>query len=429
MSSQTSPPVATWGHDEAGQPVSDIQPTVPSSAQEPFWAAPGGPQEVEAPSRGTPVRAMVVLGLLVVVAVAVPLAIISHLANQYYVFSPGTAPLITTDAGCTSRAGSLALPDGQPCVLLQVPQDKAHALTGQIHMVDVLEQVASPWQWIEARLGVLGSDRQMQPIAWYLGSVPVSEAGCQDAQEMSESNQAAALAALSVLSYKVQEVPLGAQVQGVNAHSPAWAAGIRCNDIITAVDGKPVSTDSQLSAQLSPIPAGTVVRLTDKAAGQAKARQVLVKAAPRSQAPAGFQSQAQAYFGLQFGTLVRTVLPFKVSVNAGDIGGPSAGLAFTLAILDTLSNGNLTGGHRVAATGEITPNGAVEPVGGVQEKTVAVQDAGAQVFFVPASEYSQAEPEAKKGMTVVPVSTLSQVLKVLHSRYGGDLSGIKALDG
>ena len=106
-------------------------------------------------------------------------------------------------------------------------------------------------------------------------------------------------------------------------------------------------------------------------------------------------------------------------VNAGNIGGPSAGLAFTLAILDSLSSGNLTGGHRVAATGTISPDGTVGPVGGVREKTVAVQRAGAQIFFVPAAEYGDALSVARPGLQVVPVNSLAQVLSILTHRFGG----------
>ena len=118
-------------------------------------------------------------------------------------------------------------------------------------------------------------------------------------------------------------------------------------------------------------------------------------------------------------TRVKSVLPFAVSIDAGDIGGPSAGLAFTLAILDTLSNGKLTGGHVMAATGTISTNGQIGDVGGVQEKTAAVEKAGAQVFFVPEVEYANAESVAGNNLQVVPVTTLQQVLEILQHRYRG----------
>jgi PDZ domain-containing protein len=92
--------------------------------------------------------------------------------------------------------------------------------------------------------------------------------------------------------------------------------------------------------------------------------------------------------------------------------------------MDAVSNGRLTGGHKVAATGTMSPQGDVGQVGGVQEKTAAVEKAGAQVFFVPQAEYQDAESVAGPGLAVVPVTTLSQVLQILRQRYGGDLSGL-----
>ena len=113
-------------------------------------------------------------------------------------------------------------------------------------------------------------------------------------------------------------------------------------------------------------------------------------------------------------------------MEAGEIGGPSAGLAFTLAIMDSLSNGKLTGGHKVAATGTMDPAGDVGQVGGVQEKTAAVEKAGAQVFFVPQAEYQDAESVAGHNLVVVPVTSLSQVLQILRQRYGGDVPGLSS---
>ena len=96
--------------------------------------------------------------------------------------------------------------------------------------------------------------------------------------------------------------------------------------------------------------------------------------------------------------------PFQCHINVGGIGGPSAGLALTLGLIDLLSNGDLTGGHRVAATGTINLDGTVGDVGGVAQKTVAVRKAGAQVFFVPPQELQDAQSEAGS-MKVYAVST------------------------
>ena len=101
-----------------------------------------------------------------------------------------------------------------------------------------------------------------------------------------------------------------------------------------------------------------------------------------------------------------TPCPFDVNINVGDIGGPSAGLALTLGLIDALSTGDLTGGHPVAATGTINLDGTVGDVGGVAQKTVAVRKAGAQVFLVPPQEYATAKDEAGS-MKIYSVSTLA----------------------
>ena len=120
-------------------------------------------------------------------------------------------------------------------------------------------------------------------------------------------------------------------------------------------------------------------------------------------------------------------LPFDINVEVGAIGGPSAGLALTLAILDILSNGDLTGGHAVAATGTIELDGTVGDVGGVAQKAVAVRRAGAQVFFVPADQLKDAQGEAG-ALKLYPVKTLQQALDDLQA-LGGHVPPASAPNG
>jgi PDZ domain-containing protein len=293
-------------------------------------------------------------------------------------------------------------------------------------MVDVEVGQAGPLDWLEYQFGLLGGSRQLVPLSAYAGNTPTSELSCQDTQQMSSANQDSALAAFAALHYRVRETPLGAQVDTVYSGTPAWSAGVKCNDLITAVNGKPVRTGAGFVALLQHLSAGTTIVLTDHPAGGGAAKQLKVKlVSPTASALAqGFSGRG--YLGIEIETRVQAKLPFPVSVDAGDIGGPSAGLAFTLAIIDALSNGQLTGGHKVAATGTIDPQGVVGDVGGVQEKTVAVEKAGAQVFFVPQVEYSTAKGEAGNGLQVVPVTTLGQVLQILQDRYGGKLPSFGA---
>jgi Lon-like protease len=111
-------------------------------------------------------------------------------------------------------------------------------------------------------------------------------------------------------------------------------------------------------------------------------------------------------------------LPFDLEVNTDKIGGPSAGLAMTLAVLDRLSPGELTGGGKVGATGTIEADGSVGEVGGVKQKTASVRASGAKLFIVPISEVALAKPHAGK-MQVIGVRNLEEALAALR-KAGGD---------
>ena len=110
--------------------------------------------------------------------------------------------------------------------------------------------------------------------------------------------------------------------------------------------------------------------------------------------------------------------PFPVKIDVTNIGGPSAGLAMTLGVIDALTNGSVTGGHTVAATGTIDAQGDVGDVGGVAQKTVAVENAGATIFLVPPQEYKAALSKVRPGLHVYAVSTLDQALAVLEAHGG-----------
>ncbi|MGB7104633.1 MAG: S16 family serine protease, partial [Acidimicrobiales bacterium] len=109
-----------------------------------------------------------------------------------------------------------------------------------------------------------------------------------------------------------------------------------------------------------------------------------------------------------------------VNINTANIGGPSAGLAMTLTLINELSGGSLTGHHIVAATGTMTVNGRVGAVGGVEEKAVAVHRAGATYFIVPdgGGNVDAARAADQPDLTILPVTSLKQALRDLQ-RLGG----------
>jgi PDZ domain-containing protein len=129
--------------------------------------------------------------------------------------------------------------------------------------------------------------------------------------------------------------------------------------------------------------------------------------------------RGDAYVGIGVRTRDEGVdAPVEVEIDAGRVGGPSAGLAFTLAILDEMTPGNLTGGDDVAVTGAITSEGGVREVGGVAQKAVAAREAGARLMLVPRPEVELARARAGD-MSVVGVRTLDDALRALR-RHGGD---------
>ncbi|TPQ20262.1 S16 family serine protease [Streptomyces sporangiiformans] len=113
----------------------------------------------------------------------------------------------------------------------------------------------------------------------------------------------------------------------------------------------------------------------------------------------------------------------KVTLKLADVGGPSAGLLFSLGIVDKLngdgSGGNLTGGRTIAGTGTIDADGTVGPVGGVALKTQAAKRDGATVFLVPKAECSDAKSELPKGLRLIPVTTLKATVDSLRALEKG----------
>lgn len=346
-------------------------------------------------------------------------------SHGYFIFSPGTAPTITASSQCraSQQGADLLLPDGTPCARLDVPAGKGHALDGRLYMVDVLVGPATPLDYLLGKLGVLrtfNDGAQLISAGAVLGATPRSQLGCQDTQQMQGSTSAAAVVAIRRLGYNVVENDLGAQLYQVQPGTPAAAAGLQCADVIIAIDGTPVKTADQLVSDLQAHKPGDTISLTVNRQDQRGATQrtsVTARLEGTPSLPGLKADPAKPFLGIVTQTDVTFTFPFNVNVDVGNIGGPSAGLALTLGLLDVLSGGHLTGGHRVAATGTISLDGTVGDVGGVAQKTVAVRKAGAQIFFVPKVELAAARSEAGS-MKVYAVSSLEQALQILRSLGG-----------
>jgi PDZ domain-containing protein len=222
--------------------------------------------------------------------------------------------------------------------------------------------------------------------------------------QMVSSQDTAVAVAEHALGYPVTP---SLEVTLVNQGSPADGALV-VRDLIRKVNGTPLSDDigkasDQLRSAIKATPSGQQVTLTVLREG----KEVDVQITPEQQTSNLF-GVAQVTGSPQLGIFLGEgfILPFPVSVNIDPrIGGPSAGLMFSLGIYDTLTPGPMTGGGRVAGTGEIAPDGTVGPIGGIQQKIVGAREGGAQLFLVPADNCEDVKGARNGDMRLVKVET------------------------
>lgn len=188
--------------------------------------------------------------------------------------------------------------------------------------------------------------------------------------------------------------PDGALVVSVLPGSPATRAGVQPGDVLRAVDGEPIDGPSRLRELVGLNPEG--LTLTVDHLGELDFVKVYPRAGKIGVLATG--SYAESLEGL-------------LSVETGSVGGSSAGLMMTLAILDVMYPGDLTGGLHVAGTGTISFDGTVGPVAGVDYKVRAAVESGAEWFMIPTSLVS--EVSAPKGIRLVAVDTLDEALDSL----------------
>jgi PDZ domain-containing protein len=241
---------------------------------------------------------------------------------------------------------------------------------------------------------------------------------------MTSAKQIAEYVALSRLGYEATLNPGPAQVNNdfgaaeCPADAPADAACrvLAFGDTIIAVDGEATPTIVELSAAISAHQPGDVVTLTvtPLESTQPVDKQVQLIADPNdaSRTIVGFTPRD-----------TRTVtVPVTVEVDTGDVGGPSAGLAFTLALIDALTPGSLTGDTKVAVTGTIDADGTVGAIGSLPQKADAIRRAGATLFIVPAGqgadELARAREIAGDGVEIVTVANLDEALQVIADHGG-----------
>jgi Lon-like protease len=281
--------------------------------------------------------------------------------------------------------------------LLHIKGERPERGRGSIYFVDVRERPARlieriiPWTRADGS-SLVRSPPISSSIEQRLGQV-----------QMADSQKIAPYVALKYLGYKVSARIGGVSVLAVEHNAPA-ADVLQPNDVILTADGHPVKTIVDLHAALADKKPGDRVTLRFRRGERVHTATLATVTDP--------EDPKRALIGISALDDLRVRLPIPVTINAGGIGGPSAGLAFALDILQELGR-NVAHGRKVAATGELALNGKVEPIGGVKQKTLGARRAGVDVFLVPAGENAKEARRYADGLRIVPVETFQQALQKL----------------
>jgi Lon-like protease len=224
--------------------------------------------------------------------------------------------------------------------------------------------------------------------------------------QMSRSQLVAIAVALEQLGEEVEVTPTGVEVSLVLPDAPADGV-LQVGDVIVGVNGEKVVTTQALMSAFADVEPGETVELDVRREGKpATTISVGTRAAQ--------DDPERAVMGVEVGNAEDFEFPVDIEIDAGGIGGPSAGLAFALDIVDELGE-DLDRGRTIVATGELGLDGAVLPIGGVEQKAIGARDAGADIFLVPDANFEVAR-DAVDDLRVVPVSTFDEALSTLTTQ-------------
>jgi Lon-like protease len=272
---------------------------------------------------------------------------------------------------------------------------------GGVYFVDVFERRAT---LLEKLFPFIRSGATLVPAKLIVPpGVSDQQQRTADLREMTTSQRVAAAVALRKLGYHVVAEPDGVIVDAVELGSHAEGR-LQPTDRIVSVNGVPTLTVEQLRTELGKVTPGDVVTL-----GVLRGSKPVQVKIPTIADPL---DPHRALVGFTPDQSANIELPIKVQIDAGNVGGPSAGLAFALQVMEELGR-NVARGYRVAATGQMELNGSVAPIGGVKQKTYGVRKAKADVFLVPAGDNAREARRYAHGLRIIAVKSFQQALHAL----------------
>ncbi|MEU6079461.1 PDZ domain-containing protein [Streptomyces sp. NPDC047108] len=312
---------------------------------------------------------------------------------------------------------------GEP--VLNISGRKTYPATGHLNMTTVRVTGADyRMNLVEAVAGWLSHDDAVVPHSTlYPNGQTAEQATQENAEEFSQSQESAKVAALKVL-----DVPVAARVVVASVVKDSPAEGtLHAGDVIKAVDGKPVKQPGDVAKLVTQHKPGQKVSFTIIPAKAAAAAEKARKPEPSTRETLSITTRKapddnRAIVGIEAGT--DHTFPFQIDIKLADVGGPSAGLMFALGIVDKLTPGDLTGGNFVAGTGTIEADGKVGPIGGIQMKTVGARAKGAEYFLTPKDNCATAARDVPSGLTLVKVDTIDDAVKALKQIRAGDTGSL-----
>lgn len=311
---------------------------------------------------------------------------------------------------------------GKP--VLQISGHKTYKTSGNLNMTTVRVTGADyRMNLVEAVYGWLAHDSVVVPHdTLYPDGKTEQQSTQENAEEFSQSQESAKVAALTELGIPV---PSRVVVSTVIKDSPAQGR-LHAGDVIRDVDGTAVKRPEDVAKLVTKHEPGQDVTFTVVPAKTAeaaeKARKEPVGTEKVTVTTVKAPKENRAIVGIQAGT--DHTFPFDIDIKLADVGGPSAGLMFSLGIIDKLTPGQLTGGKFVAGTGTIDDQGKVGPIGGINMKLVGARDAGARYFLTPDDNCSSAASDTPSGLTLVKVKTIDDAKKSLDKIRAGDTAGL-----
>ncbi|GAA5139212.1 YlbL family protein [Pseudonocardia adelaidensis] len=263
------------------------------------------------------------------------------------------------------------------------------SVTDRLTMFSALALWASPESQVVPR----------EPI--YPSSMSLDEIQQQNNAQFTSSEANAEAAALDEL-----QLPATVIVSSLVPDTPA-AGILQPGDELLAVAGRPMDSVREVSDVLGPTHPGDTVAVQYRRAGEVRDVQIPLAARP---------DREQGLLGVILGARLRDG---DIRISLGGIGGPSAGLMFSLAVVDKLTPDDLAGGRFVAGTGAIEPTGTVTPINGIPFKMRKAHDEGATVFLVPAANCEEAVATNPGDLQLVRVGTLHEAVTALESLKAG----------